>query len=68
MNTPCRGCEERRIGCHGGCERYLDWRGIRDQDIEQRIMRSGAEQYRNDEMHRSNKAKNLKKGFTMGQR
>lgn len=22
-SVPCRGCEERRLGCHAGCERYM---------------------------------------------
>lgn len=20
---PCKGCEERKVGCHSGCEKYL---------------------------------------------
>lgn len=23
-NNPCRGCGDRRVGCHGECERYID--------------------------------------------
>lgn len=23
---PCKGCECRSVGCHGGCERYGAWR------------------------------------------
>lgn len=22
MNTPCKGCERREIGCHAKCEKY----------------------------------------------
>lgn len=22
----CYGCEERHVGCHSGCERYLAWK------------------------------------------
>lgn len=25
-NNPCRDCEERYEGCHGGCERYIAWK------------------------------------------
>lgn len=21
-NVPCKGCEERKVGCHGKCEKY----------------------------------------------
>ena len=23
--APCRGCTEREIGCHGKCEKYIQW-------------------------------------------
>ena len=26
MNAPCHKCEERHVGCHSGCERYIQWR------------------------------------------
>lgn len=22
LNTPCKGCGERRVGCHSGCAKY----------------------------------------------
>ena len=22
---PCKGCEERRVGCHAECEKYKKW-------------------------------------------
>jgi hypothetical protein len=25
MNSPCYGCQQRAIGCHGQCELYKDW-------------------------------------------
>ena len=25
-NNPCRDCEDRHEGCHGGCEKYLGWK------------------------------------------
>lgn len=26
MTCPCKGCRDRKIGCHSGCEGYLEWR------------------------------------------
>ena len=26
MNSPCKGCEKRTIGCHAGCELYAGWK------------------------------------------
>lgn len=25
MVVPCRGCEDRKIGCHSACERYKEF-------------------------------------------
>lgn len=24
MQAPCKGCEEREVGCHAGCAKYLE--------------------------------------------
>ena len=24
-NCPCMGCTERKLGCHGLCEKYAEW-------------------------------------------
>lgn len=26
MKTPCRGCEERKIGCHATCTAFSEWK------------------------------------------
>lgn len=26
MRTPCKGCEDRKVGCHSNCERYAECR------------------------------------------
>ena len=31
MDAPCHKCEERFIGCHDGCKRYLKFKGIFDE-------------------------------------
>lgn len=28
MNGPCWGCEERHIGCHSECPRYIEFAGM----------------------------------------
>ena len=25
MKTPCKDCEKRYVGCHGRCEKYLEF-------------------------------------------
>lgn len=31
---PCKGCEERFIGCHATCERYIEWKALVDLERE----------------------------------
>ena len=26
MKPPCKGCEDRAVGCHGSCERYKQYK------------------------------------------
>ena len=26
IGSPCRNCEERKLGCHSGCKRYLEFK------------------------------------------
>lgn len=28
MIAPCKGCEERFIGCHSSCDGYAEWKGV----------------------------------------
>lgn len=30
MRTPCKGCEDRKVGCHSSCEKYKAYREIID--------------------------------------
>ena len=34
MNAPCKDCPDRKPGCHSVCERYLDYRRNKDEQIE----------------------------------
>lgn len=36
MNTPCRGCPDREIGCHGRCDRYAEYQAILDRERKKR--------------------------------
>ena len=31
MKCPCRGCEDRKLGCHGFCKRYQAFRDEREE-------------------------------------
>ena len=36
MNVPCYGCAERKIGCHGNCPRYAEYRAEREETYRKR--------------------------------
>ena len=40
---PCRNCEDRHIGCHGTCERYIEWKENRIQKCRERYERKEAD-------------------------
>ena len=31
MNCPCKGCTERKLTCHGFCEKYKAWKAKIDE-------------------------------------
>ena len=31
MKCPCKGCEDRKLGCHGFCKRYKAFRDEREE-------------------------------------
>lgn len=36
-NCPCRDCPDRKLGCHGMCRRYQEWKKVNDAIVESRI-------------------------------
>jgi len=36
-SSPCYGCADRTVGCHGKCERHSEWKQKRDSDMGERI-------------------------------
>ncbi len=36
MPAPCFNCEERHLGCHIDCEKYISYRRDRDNELERR--------------------------------
>ena len=46
--APCKGCEDRTVGCHGSCEKYAEYRKPFDTAITEREKRREAGVFRND--------------------
>lgn len=45
MKTPCKDCEKRYIGCHGRCEKYLEFKKANDERLKQKSLEIDADQY-----------------------
>ncbi len=45
---PCKGCDERVIGCHSVCERYITWKAERDELKKELTKIAMQEQEQND--------------------
>lgn len=29
---PCRHCEERKLGCHSTCKKYIEWKNLKEDE------------------------------------
>lgn len=45
---PCKGCEDRVIGCHSVCDRYITWKAQRDELKKELTKIAMQEQEQND--------------------
>ncbi len=32
--APCKGCQDRAVGCHSSCGRYIEWCAARKEETE----------------------------------
>lgn len=46
--APCGRCDERRVGCHAECEKYLTWAAERRKALEADHRKRIAERYAHD--------------------
>ncbi len=35
MKPPCKDCEVRSVGCHGGCSKYQSWKVVHEEELQQ---------------------------------
>ena len=45
MKAPCKYCEKRYVGCHGRCEKYLEFKKANDERLKQKSFEVDADQY-----------------------
>lgn len=46
--TPCKGCEDRVVGCHSVCDKYITWKAKRDEIKKEMTKIAMHEQEQND--------------------
>ena len=60
MKCPCKGCDHRKLGCHGFCDEYKKWRDNRDEICKKRQAYHDANGLSRD--HEMKYRRNLKAG------
>lgn len=65
--VPCNGCEERQVGCHAKCQKYMEYRENRIQNhrkvVSEKIKVSTNRQYMFDQMRKNKKRGGKKVGW-----
>ena len=61
MKCPCKGCDRRKLNCHGFCEEYKAWRGWKDEVNRKKAADQDARQLSRD--HELKYRHNLKGGW-----
>lgn len=51
---PCKGCDEREIGCHSVCERYITWKAQRD-EIKKKLTKIAMQEQEQNDIEKSRK-------------
>lgn len=62
--NPCYKCEDRRVGCHGVCERYNEWSSARSshrEKVKEEKIKERAISYYYKEKHEKERRKEGKK-------
>lgn len=51
---PCKGCEERAVGCHSVCDRYITWKAQRD-EIKKELTKIAMQEQEQNDIEKSRK-------------
>lgn len=51
---PCKGCEDRVIGCHSVCERYITWKAER-YEIKKELTKIAMQEQEQNDIEKSRK-------------
>lgn len=63
---PCKGCAERKVGCHAGCERYATWHAAHIEASKARKLSDGERAAR--DLLKEGAAKNVRKWQRSGRK
>lgn len=51
---PCKGCDDRVVGCHSVCERYITWKAQRD-EIKKELTKIAMQEQEQNDIEKSRK-------------
>ncbi len=58
--NPCKHCDDREVGCHAGCDKYLNWRN-EYQEAKQELNKARSEYDIVDDFVIANKQRNRRR-------
>jgi hypothetical protein len=53
----CRNCNKRSVGCHNDCTEYLEFKQMREQGKQLKLLDSNYNEYKSDIVHKNIKKK-----------
>ena len=59
--APCKDCADRKLGCHGNCPKYQEFKAYCDLVNEKRLQKNLADQYQLDKALKGKKLWNKRK-------
>lgn len=59
VKAPCKGCQERYLGCHANCEKYKEFKAETDAERDARAVRQ--ERYNDLYSYKEEKNRRLKR-------
>ena len=67
IESPCLGCEDRELGCHSSCEKYIEYQRVREEQKkiirDQKLSEAQFISYKRDCVKRMNTRKGEKSGY-----
>ncbi len=64
---PCKGCNDRVVGCHSVCDRYITWKAQRD-EIKKELTKIAMQEQEQNDIEKSRKKRIARGQFSRRRR